>query len=254
MNNKIIDNLVKKSQQFIKNTSHYGNHENYIACNVKLYDSKFYIDEDDILAICKELNLSKTKCKYANSYFNNKEIQNITNYYLEDQAHFLQEEFFNKCCISTTGHWNKQIENTIDGKEIGYPDIIKIKSVDKRVKKLEKWKKEDEKESNYIDILKHMGGLSGFFGRSCGWYAILKVDKLENLIDEIQNDKSCFEDKIYFYNQLKDLYNACEWAYKIISDMKDGLNLKEEIKYRMTEELENEGFIEDSSVVNYAIN
>lgn len=248
MNKKIINNLVKEVTAFIENESHCNNHTTYIACNVKLYGNKFYINSEDIRAICKELKLSDAKSKYVNEYFNEDHINNIFQCYLENQANYLQDEFFGKCCINSSEHWNKEIKLLkTEGQNIG------IKEMNKKIKKLEKWKAKDQKEGEYIDILKHMGGLAGFFGRSCGWYAVLEANRLDNLIDEIEN-AICFEDKIYFYKQLKELYNACQWALEIITKMKEGINFREEIEYRIEEALDKEGFIEDSSTINYAIN
>lgn len=254
MNNKIINNLVHDVEKFIENESHYGDHINYVACNVKLRSDKFCIGEDDILAICKELNLSKNKTVYITELFNEQKIDDVAQYYLENQAEYLQEEFFNKCCINSQKYYQGLISDIKTEKNTCYPDINNIKNIKDKIKEVQKWAKKDQKESDYIDVLKHMNGLSGFFGLSGGWYAILEANRLENLILELRGEGYCWEDKIYFYNQLKDLYKACQWALKTISSMKEGLDIREEIKCRITEELEQEGFIEDTSAINYAIN
>ncbi len=252
MNNKLILKLTKNVENFIENEKHYGDHHSYIACNVKMHGNKHYISEADIIPICKELKLSKPKQEYINNLFNDEKINDIFYCWLEQEARYLQDDFFEKCCISSSEYWDNEIKNTQRGKNCSYPAINDIKELDKKIHELTKWKNKDIKEGQYIDILKHCNGLSGFFGRSSGWYAILEVNRLENMIDEIENADN-WEDKIYFYNQLKDLYNACQWALKTITVMHKGMDLKNEIEYRIEDALQETAFIEDASAITYAI-
>lgn len=240
MNNKIIQKLVNDVQSFMESNYHWDNYTNYIACNVKLRKEKQYCMEDEIEEICQDMKLSEAKTEYIMEVFDNNHLNRLHLSWLEYECEYLHDDYLNgKCCFSSSEWYDKEIE--------------KKKDNIKEVNSLKKWKKKDNIAIKHIDVLNQYGGLEGFFGRMGGWYAILDVDVLQNLINEIDGTNE-WEDKVMFYNDLKDLYNACEWVKERISGMVGGLNFEEEVKFRIEEELETQGFIEDSDTVNYAIN
>jgi len=231
---------VDMIQTWIDEHEHNDRHNKYIAINVKIYAD--VVNCNDIDTFLKTLPFTDEQKDYlSEEVITDKWITDQFNWYLEDQARYLTEEFLKGCAISSPDYWNTEIEKVLTGVKTGYPSIDRKRSEKTKIAVIKRWMYKDQKEQGYLDLLDEKA--MGFFGRSGGWFAIANYNTLESLIDsvEISEEYKEKEDALYYLKQAKELYNAFKWLYETIEGMHKGIptGWKEELEFRLSEELEN---------------
>ena len=261
---KKINKFLEEAKSILNDHTHCGDQENYIAVNVKRYND--YIDVYDII---NNMQISKDKIEFLKNQFSDDRINNIYYSWLRMGANYFTDDVMNGCRNSSAEYWNSEIEKIKQNEKSIYPHIANIEKTENKIKEIEKWKKRDIKELNYLSILDNE--LEGFFGRSSGWLGIKKAEILQDKIDEIEyilskclnadnniiiNDQDEMDGYIEdcLYHADHELIKALNWIIKEIDIFNKGLDFKNEIDFRIDEVLNDNPFIEDVSSMYYAIN
>lgn len=225
--------------QSIKNWIEDHRHGNYIALNVKIYSNVATVY--DLEYIMTEQNYTDEQKEYLRDIADNNWFCQHWDWFLEDQARYFIEDYIHGCTISSNEYYEGLKAEIKKGKKTCYPYIEKKRSIQSKLKEVEKWQKRDNQQSFYLSMLSTRE--IGFFGRSGGWLSITDFNSFFSLLEDIELNVQYKEksDALYTLKEAKNLLNAVVWLYNAAKKMHEGIpeSWKEEVKFRLNEELEN---------------
>jgi hypothetical protein len=212
--NETIFNLVSEIAE-LQDTKHdFDTRSGKICANIKVYE---WIDEDDVLTICKKKNISPKQAKKVLKEFNEDRLNNIHSHVCEDEIRSLKEQYEDNCDLSNFAAifstWRRANNTDKITKEF-YMETYKQDSyyIDKywneaqKFTSLELWKKHIIKQAgneykewqkrNFIDKFECWQ-----YGRSGGWFSICDEDEANCTILDDNYDSWLFDDLEKAYNE-----------------------------------------------------
>jgi len=254
---KQIKVKAEKIKKWLDNNNHCDYHTTYIALNVKTYNSNI-IGPNEINNFIDTLeNFTGEQKEFLKSEVTDIWLLENWNRFLEGQARYFTDDFITGCTVSSQKYWNEEIEKLKKGEKSSYLYINNKRTLENKIKAIEKWNREHRKQEYYLsqlDIEK-----IGFFGRSGGWLAFYRYEDLNNKIDnclyEVEYKNK--EDSIYYLDKITDIYNACKWLMNEAKEMHEGIpeSWKAELSdYYLPDLLEENGFISDDQKIEEKLN
>jgi hypothetical protein len=201
---------------FLDDATHdFNTREGKICANIRVSG---WIDEDDVLKICEDKNLSKKQTKKVLKEFNEDRLNNVYNHVCEDGVRNLKEQYEGNCDLSDYNKifkvWqysnNKENNNKEYFLESEYYKnqkyyINQYFDAAKKFKTQKSWNahiiKNNEIEFKEFSKRAQIDKFEVWqYGRSGGWLSICDEDEAQSNILE---DNYSY----YIYDELKDCYN-----------------------------------------------
>jgi len=219
----------------IKHQIYSNGHNSYeFEVTVKRYND--YIDIEKLINMTSRFKHYK---KQILEDFTDNYITGIYDNWLEYERDYLVDDWLNGCCHTKEKWWRENVQSKIEREEItGYSHLDKIKTKENKLKKLEKWIKNDKRFLMAFNLIEE----KGFAGRMGGHFVFnLKspiIPQLDDLESEIENSNISIKEANYRFEEIKEDYDLAMMLCKEIGKMNKDMKFEDELIFRIDEKLD----------------